>query len=607
MMASVGGDLQTPATWIKVLWKSTAWEPTCRMQIANNIGPLIRCMCNDMKRKFFQGNIFWKESIMVFLDLIGSMLNEFFKSHGGNNGAAIALLRHECLLRSIVQWGFWKEHRPDIVDELKDEDISKIVRLGKVITSGITLVIQQRQDVYLLAEDLMQMLGTTPVVSKEYDPSCMVSHVAGLIRCMKNGEFGEEERKCRILPTILHLVEYENCVDKGVITEIIDYGLKFAKDYETVVVVGRLLSSMMIHETNAEKNRLSDTRIAFAIRSGLIEMSVGFIERFGGDFHRPRDSLFYYLSCILRAIHTIAMHKKTAKAIRHKKRRVEDDLMRLFENKEVTTNAKCKELLNVVNAILYLDRSGGCCCWCNKTLDRKERRQCNGCNIMTYCSKACQKEDWFDGSHNLSCCKQYTDKTAGKFQGRILPAVMPKNDRAAAKLKELEINITMVQQNMFLDYAETILSQASTLGIPLHDCVVSFDLSKYPPTMKTEKYTDVFVTPEAKKGFEDTRSKENITCWFISIVDSGEMDEDGFVSTICIQWFFRCKWLKQIRRSTLHPTLVIDRQNTQVAPVSPIDRTSSAPVTCDAAPFSSPKAKPGGAISGRRIIKARRP
>ena len=44
------------------------------------------------------------------------------------------LLKHEGLLRTIVQWGFWgEEHRPDIAKELYVNRCSRIVQLGKEI------------------------------------------------------------------------------------------------------------------------------------------------------------------------------------------------------------------------------------------------------------------------------------------------------------------------------------------------------------------------------------------------------------------------------------------------------------------------------------------
>jgi len=58
VMASVGGDLKSPLSWIKVLARA---DMDCGLQIAENIGPLISCMCNDTDRLFFKSNTYLLE------------------------------------------------------------------------------------------------------------------------------------------------------------------------------------------------------------------------------------------------------------------------------------------------------------------------------------------------------------------------------------------------------------------------------------------------------------------------------------------------------------------------------------------------------------------
>ena len=49
----VGGDLISPVSWVSALLTAVSREPSCRIEIAQNIGPLVRCMCADTKRVFF--------------------------------------------------------------------------------------------------------------------------------------------------------------------------------------------------------------------------------------------------------------------------------------------------------------------------------------------------------------------------------------------------------------------------------------------------------------------------------------------------------------------------------------------------------------------------
>ena len=182
------------------------------------------------------------------------------------------------------------------------------------------------------------------------------------------------------------------------------------------------------------------------------------------------------------------------------------------------------------------------------------------------------------GGHSVTCCKSFTNETTGWFQGRVLPSttenkkhhpvltydqdgqfhssvvqsVVPilENERAANKLIELEKNISTIQLKLFLDNAEYIMSQSSSLGIPLWDCVVLFDLRCCPTEVEVKKYTDHY-TPKAAKGFRKSRSKENITCIYNSCIFNGTYsakdDEDKRqvynVPKLSMQRMFPHEWL----------------------------------------------------------------
>lgn len=159
---------------------------------------------------------------------------------------------------------------------------------------------------------------------------------------------------------------------------------------------------------------------------------------------------------------------------------------------------------------------------------------------MTYCSKSCQKEDWLKGGHSLTCSiKNCTnaERDWGQLQGRFRPVTIPESEREAMKLEGLEQNINMIQRKLFLDNAESILSQARSLDIPLCDCVVEFDLGYYPLTVEVKRYTEHFEGEEIK-SFEGTRLKENITCLYASDIYNGSVDQDGKLHYLDMQKFF---------------------------------------------------------------------
>ena len=148
-------NINTPSLWITILYVVTrdieicddgedAWYwryrdgpedavvPTKQfqdrlLQIAENIGPLVRCMCNDTKRLFFKSKKHWRESIGVFQKLIYNMTCNFSRptEQDARKRVTETLLQHDggILLRSIVQWGFWEE---DQWERLVDDTLISI-------------------------------------------------------------------------------------------------------------------------------------------------------------------------------------------------------------------------------------------------------------------------------------------------------------------------------------------------------------------------------------------------------------------------------------------------------------------------------------------------
>ena len=79
VLRGVRGDLRTPATWIEVLLHCAihvhekSFNKSLQLQIVENIGPLVRCMCNDTERLFFKSNKHWNASIVSFVQLISTI------------------------------------------------------------------------------------------------------------------------------------------------------------------------------------------------------------------------------------------------------------------------------------------------------------------------------------------------------------------------------------------------------------------------------------------------------------------------------------------------------------------------------------------------------
>ena len=563
VMSSVGGDLVSPYLWIKILTNASINEPSYKLQIAEKIGPLVSCMCNDTERVFFKSKKHWREGIEAFAELLGGMISVqvVYNCPNADKKEKIieTMLLTEGLLTSIVQWGHWNEHRPDISKEVKAASIARVVDAGQASTW--LLVNDAFQDIAendeegnpVLTEhgkDLLKTIGTTPIINESYDSTCMVSYVEGLIHQMNH--VGWDGVEFTVLP---QLIIGAGCVDKGVITEIINLGMNHVKDHDIGKFVAKISFYMVFEKCHMNPNP-SDTHTAFAIRAGLIEMLLTLIEMHGPHecFDNEQPSLFDYMTLVFKQVYLVSLHEKTAKAISCKRERIEQKLLHIEESNTIfMNNTKSKKIVDTVRCIINLN--GSYCCRCNKSLSKTEVMECNGCSRMVYCSKACQKEDWLNG-HKVTCNKQCTHENIGQFQGRVhsrtspdidqAPKV-PVNERDAEKLKRLESNMTMIQLKLFLDNSDTILRQARSLNLPLCDCIVYFDLLNYPPSVTVKGYMTSFVTQDLMKGYEASRSKDNIMCAYkSSLYIRGLELEDGLV----MQRLFPHEWLmKQSKES----------------------------------------------------------
>jgi len=277
VLASVGGDLLTPSTWIEALTIIAENIESSRMLIIQNVSPLVRCMCNDMERIFFKSNEHWRFGIKPFAQLIVTVITgKQNLINPEDNDIVHSLLNHDGLLRSIIQWGFWDEHRPDIAMEVEAEDLATIASMGQVIVALLVRAVRINNTpdgpfslTLSKNSSLMQTIGITPIINKEYDPNCILSYTAGIIRRMKTHTWEEDDITTYNL--IVSLIRDRDFVDRAVIAELLGLGHNYSEDCtrDKADLLGQLLNNMLKKEN---ENQISDTRVAFAIRNGLIEL-----------------------------------------------------------------------------------------------------------------------------------------------------------------------------------------------------------------------------------------------------------------------------------------------------------------------------------------------
>jgi len=169
--------LETPLPWITILERAADLEePSCSLKIVESIGPLVECMCDDMTRQFFKSNQHWNESIYPFARLIYNLFRTSIRQYSYANESETednmkvidTLLKHNCLVRCFIQWGFWdSSNRPDIANELNAEVCESIVEIGVMSASlliAITAKLRGRKQVNLLVVCLLSTKNTIQTV-----------------------------------------------------------------------------------------------------------------------------------------------------------------------------------------------------------------------------------------------------------------------------------------------------------------------------------------------------------------------------------------------------------------------------------------------------------
>lgn len=299
--------LETPLPWITILERAADLEePSCSLKIVESIGPLVECMCDDMTRQFFKSNQHWNESIYPFARLIYNLFRTSIRQYSydeseteDNMKVIDTLLKHNCLVRCFIQWGFWdSSNRPDIAKELTAEVCESIVEIG-VMSASLLIAITAKSR----GRKQVKTIGSMSFINKEYDPNCMVSYVEALISQMNSQ--GESLGEGAGFTKLQYLIAESDCVDKGVIAEIIRYGTNITSDLVSAEQLTRLSYPMILQSSNVEKDLPCDTRAAFAIRAGLIEMCLNFICHLGDNVDDCTLSLLDNVEKTFKTVHAV--------------------------------------------------------------------------------------------------------------------------------------------------------------------------------------------------------------------------------------------------------------------------------------------------------------
>jgi hypothetical protein len=553
LVDKVKGNLRTPLDWMEILVYYSIFEQ-CRVEIANGIQAVVRCLCDDTKRLFFKSNKYWHQALSHFVTLLSSLIGSLDDSSSEVTASTVChiLLQNEGFLENMIQKTVWSLYRPDIVKEQSHHCLSDIIFIESFARRVIKIIIAtglERNVTETGAElnrltvheafsqdvlDLITTIAKTLVVSKAYDPECKVNYVLGMIRMLKLVNSVDRRDQLSFLNSMFACnADY---VDNGIIAEVIELGSKFIADIDDAMSISELSYSMLVRK-NAQGNVYPiDKRLAIAIKSGLLEMCVEFIMRFACDptiqsiaCDAQRDELMRNVVFIAEFIYAVGFHQKTAKAIRDHRSQIIEALSRLsaqVETEQSNHSEKphiCK-FVDLLSSIMELNE--GSCSRCNKLIEWHTALFCEGCRRVAYCGKKCQKKDWRHGTHSSDC--SFLARSADVFR---LTTFEVKSSRNKSMLTGLRNNIVTSQNQLFLRHEVSIMR---LLTLPdRSDYIAVFDHNNQHP-FSIVHYHEQFVEANEMTWFEEFRSPDKVICLFTFGVFNGEFDEEGKYNKITL-------------------------------------------------------------------------
>ena len=397
----------------------------------------------------------------------------------------LMVMKYEGFLPFIAQACSWMISRDDIVTE------SKWLQLDFPMTTTcmeaqkvLSFIIRDFDDVDMF-RGLLKRIASTPLLSN--DPDCNDSIIVGLVRTLKI----EPQQKHRFIEEhhdwLKHIIEtllLAEHVDARVIAELIKCGRQ-SSSIESSKFVMRMILDIMIW---------SDSRFAVAIRNGFAEFCI------------HNASTGDHLEIFAKGLYTMAMHKKTARALRGKRPEIISALD-VLKNKSPSQHDRISPLIND-----SLDFGTSICCNCLKEFDRKDLRFCANCNVECYCSVSCQSESW--GAGHSGCCKNITNE----FEDLIRQGV---GNSDIKRFSTLASNLMMagcrfVQKNMLeilkLSIKEEdhdILGKGVTVVIDYQHHPPSIELTRNDTDEKSGSMKCSFISP-VLYGFTEKVGHEQI-------------------------------------------------------------------------------------------------
>lgn len=511
----------------------TRYTRTYTLAILVDIEPLVKCMRDDKTKLLFKSEEYWFQTYPFFIILVTNVVMQ-------NNKAMSVILQYEDggFMRIIVQYLFLGKYRADILEatlakkwilprlEASTEAAFRFIYLRMSMITSTT------PHGNLLGEDQNKSLyeiGILPVVHEAYDPNCTVSFMLGIVDLLKKWKDRSDNKQ--ICYYMLAEFSVAGLVDADVISAVIDFGLKYAKDQYDEVQLPRIVYRLLFLPPSDPRSQgpvPNDARFAAAIRSGLLQLVLSMLTKFRNN---PDASESFDL--IVKGASVVSTHPKTAKALVAVHSKVETAMKKQDALELNTSSAINMRIYRNIGFIIDPDfkpiqrtrdeaDEPVKCFSCSKVLEQNDIKRCSKCRRAVYCSKGCQTAHWKD--HKKECKKAYKGKMFG----------VEKKDQQIMEAQALNLQVSAGE--IFVRKCDDLLMWSIINDVDILDCVCTINFVKAPPEFSVKSSADFLSTnncgmrpgmrahDSAKKTIVRNRAKGAVTGIIIAVPATGGRD-----------------------------------------------------------------------------------
>ena len=367
------------------------------MTIANGIQPLFKCLRDDHKRNLFKSRKDWLEGTSMVLILLNHLLMS------DDEAIETCIFNHEGVSELLIRSLFWKSHRPDIMDELKELEQASSLPLGSRVPN--TELILQLINVYASRKEEMKLnhgerkdklydMAATSIVNKRHDKQCNTNFIVGLLQRLKtDDEFKSGSIRHRSNLLLWHLVA-AGSVDKEVIKEVCDVGSNYVFNkgdagFQTTMCF------VMLNPANGESGvRPNVNHYAYGISVGCFEMLIDLLLKYSWDGSDGSEHMIANMESIFDNASSIMSERKVARAMSDRREKINESLVPLESKinqcygRSVILTRIVRGIRSMVDGRTDVDlpfnyAKGYACQTCHAMLDDKTLRRCGKCKSVS--------------------------------------------------------------------------------------------------------------------------------------------------------------------------------------------------------------------------------